>query len=70
MTVMDLSNLPPDAYVSIAMEGDCRLCGVRKDLRCGVCFSCCDRVSGRPIPGGHELWDIDNPRNRWKVLAQ
>ena len=64
----DLSNLPAGTYVATAMEGDCRLCGVRKDLRMGVCFKCSDYVAGHEIPGGHQLWDSRNPQNQWKVL--
>ncbi len=67
---IDLSSLPLDTYVSMAQVGDCKVCMRRKDLRCGVCFSCSEHVTGKPIEGGHELWEIDNPRNRWKVLIQ
>ena len=54
-------------YVARAQIGVCRVCGKRKDLRCGVCFTCSDFVAGRKIPGGHELWDKRNPQNHWKV---
>lgn len=60
---------PPDAYVAMAQWGDCKVCGRHQDLRMGACFKCSDRVAGKPIPGGYELWDQDNPENRWKVVA-
>ena len=69
-TELDLSSLPDGTYVSMAQMGDCKVCKQHKDLRCGTCFDCCKYVTGKPITGGHELWEIDNPRNRWKVLIQ
>ncbi len=66
----NLSNLPDDTYVSITQVADCKVCKRREDLRCGTCFACSQFVTGKLIPGGHELWEIDNPRNRWKVLTQ
>lgn len=67
---VDLSNFPDDAYVSVAMMGDCRVCGVRQDLRCGACFHCSDQVDGKKIEGGHLLWDTKNPKNQWIVKVQ
>lgn len=53
-------------YVVIEQVGDCRICGQRKDLRCGVCFQCSDQVRGERIsPTTHRLWDSANPRNEW-----
>ncbi len=54
-------------YVVREQMGTCKLCGEYRDLRMGVCFQCSDYVSGRKIPGGHELWDSRNPANRWVV---
>ncbi len=67
---IDLSALPPNTYVSFAQEGPCRVCGCTKDLRMGSCYDCCEFVDGRPIDGGHELWDRRNPANRWRVQGQ
>lgn len=53
----------------MAENGHCKVCGSYKDLRMGACFKCSDQVAGKPIPGGHELWDSKNPENRWKVQA-
>jgi len=58
-----------DTYVSFAQTADCKVCGRYEDLRMGACFDCADQVTGREIPGGHELWVIKNPSNRWKVVA-
>ena len=67
---VDLSSLPEDTYVSYAQEGDCLMCGARKDLRMGCCFPCSEYVEGRPIEGGHELWDRRNPAHKWRVSIQ
>ena len=67
---INLSHLPSDTYVSFAQVGTCRRCGREEDLRLGACFDCADHCGGRPIPGGHEIWDKDNPSNRWKVQTQ
>jgi hypothetical protein len=56
-----------EVYVSFAQVGKCRVCGERRDLRCGACFACSEFVDGTKIPGGHELWDRRDPNNRWKV---
>lgn len=64
---VDLSNLSPSTYVSFAQVGPCKRCGNTEDLRMGACFNCADHCDGRPIPGGHEIWDKDNPLNRWTV---
>ena len=54
------------SYVSIAQVADCRICGVRQDLRMGVCFTCADQVAGEKISATtHRLWDSRNPRNEW-----
>ena len=58
---------PEGTYVTMAEMGYCKVCGHHKDLRCGACFTCANQVAGKPIPGGHELWDKRNPNNRWKV---
>ena len=60
---------PKGTYVSMAEMGYCKVCGEHQDLRMGVCFTCADQVAGKPIPGGHELWDSKNPSNRWRVQA-
>jgi hypothetical protein len=60
--------LPNDASVVVAQIGKCRRCGSIEDLRCGACYSCGPRIDGRKLEGGgHELWDVDNPTNRWQV---
>jgi hypothetical protein len=64
---VDLSNLGPDTYVSFAQVGRCHVCGNEEDLRLGACFDCADLCDGKPIPGGHELWEIAKPENRWRV---
>lgn len=56
----------PDVYVSIRQIANCRICGVRQDLRCGACFNCTDRVTGEKVSDiSHKLWDIQNPSNFW-----
>jgi hypothetical protein len=55
----------PDAYVSMAMIGNCRICSARQDLRAGVCFGCSGKVDGEKIEGGHRLWEKSNPNNFW-----
>lgn len=59
--------LPDRTYLIADNWGTCKRCEAYQDLRMGSCFSCSDRVGGKPIPGGHELWDMDNPSNRWTV---
>ena len=66
----DLSSLPKNTYVSFAQNGNCKVCGRYKDLRMGSCFGCVDKVSGRKVPNGHELWETANPNNRWAVIEQ
>ena len=66
----DLSGLPADTYVAMAQYGNCKVCGALEDLRMGCCFHCCSYVDGRPIPGGHELWDKRNPGNKWICRVQ
>ena len=54
--------------VSAAHLGACRRCGFREDLRFGVCFVCSSYIYGtRHGDNIHELWDRDNPSNRWIV---
>ena len=60
---------PSDVYVAVETWGDCKVCGRHQDLRMGACYDCADHVSGKPIPGGHELWDSRNPSNRWQIKA-
>jgi hypothetical protein len=53
-------------YVSIAQWGNCKVCGVYQDLRCGICFLCADKVTGEQIsPTTHKLWEKANPSNEW-----
>lgn len=53
-------------YVSIAMHGNCKVCGGYNDLRMGACFDCSDHVEGEKIsPTTHRLWDSRNPKNEW-----
>lgn len=53
-------------YVSIEQIGNCKICLREKDLRCGVCWDCCDQVSGEKISNTtHKLWDSQNPINVW-----
>jgi len=54
-------------YVASAKFGDCMVCGEYKDLRCGACFHCSDKVKGMKIKGGHKLWQADKPSNVWYV---
>lgn len=68
--IIDFSGLPQNSYVSVAEFAHCRVCGKYQDLRSGACFDCADRVSGKKIEGGHELWETDNPANRWTVIMQ
>ena len=60
---------PANSYVALVQDGHCKICGMFGDLRYGSCFSCSEFVDGKLIPGGHELWDTRNPRNRWRVVA-
>ena len=60
---------PNNAYVAVDTWGDCKVCGEHQDLRMGVCHRCSSQVAGKPIPGGHELWDSKNPSNRWQVKS-
>lgn len=57
----------PDAYVSFAKIGNCMVCRNEHDLRCGVCFDCSGKITGKPIKGGHRLWEISNPLNTWYI---
>lgn len=44
----------------------CKLCGKKKDCRCGTCFDCSQFVAGELVtPGVHRLWDSRNPVNSW-----
>ena len=66
----DFSRYPDDTLIVMAQIGNCKVCGKKEDLRMGVCFDCSEFVDGRPIPGGHELWDKRNPTNRWTARVQ
>ena len=61
----------PDSYVSHSQMANCMICGEHKDLRCGACFSCCEKIDGNPIKSrngeivGHKLFEKDNPDNSW-----
>jgi len=57
----------PDAKIAHAQIGDCMVCKKRQDLRCGACFNCLDKVTGKPIKDGHRLWEKENPDNTWYV---
>lgn len=70
MSKPEYIEFPEGTYVAMAEMGDCRVCGKREDLRMGACFHCSSNVSGKRIPGGHELWQTDKPTNRWQVKAQ
>jgi len=70
ITVVDLSDLPADTYVSMAEIGICKICGTSKDLRYGACFLCSEKVSGKKEKDGHLLWETANPRNSWRVFPQ
>lgn len=59
--------LPEGTYMCVAEMGFCKVCASYSDLRCGACFDCGSKVSGKPIEGGHELWETANPRNKWRV---
>ncbi len=61
MGYIDLSVFLGGTFVEEAMEGDCNVCGRRRCLYYGACFDCSNKVAGRPIPGGHELWEKDRP---------
>ena len=61
----------PKVYLSHAQVANCMICGERKDLRCGACFQCVDKVGGKPIKNnlgatiGHRLYEINHPENSW-----
>ena len=56
------------AYISGNGDSICHRCGFREDLRMGACFECADFVNGKDHGDGiHELWDRDNPGNRWFI---
>jgi len=58
-------------YVSFAGEGPCKRCGFVEDLRMGSCFFCSQFICGKDHGDGfHELWDRQNPSNRWIVSVQ
>jgi len=61
--------IPSDAYVSLADFGYCKVCGNYRDLRYGSCLKCSPKVDGKRIPGGYELWETNNPENRWIVIG-
>lgn len=59
-----------ETYYAFEQMGNCRVCGRHEDLRCGSCFSCSPKVSGKRVDGDrHELWETANPQNRWWVKA-
>jgi hypothetical protein len=65
-----LGVLHESRHARIVLDGDgiCRRCGFREDLRMGVCFRCSDFTAGQNLGDGfHELWDRDNPENRWLI---
>lgn len=41
----------------------CAICRQMQELRCGVCFTCRERL--RISEDLTECWDIQNPKNRW-----
>ncbi len=54
--------------IALACVAPCKRCGFREDLRMGACFRCADFIKGKDHGDGiHELWDRDNPSNRWIV---
>lgn len=58
-------------YVSIAQMGSCKVCGESQDLRCGTCFDCSDKVSGKKISETtHKIWETKNPINSWFYSEQ
>ena len=53
-------------YVSLAEIGRCRVCLEEHDLRCGACFDCSSRVSGKRVTSTlHQLWETALPENQW-----
>ena len=61
----------PNSYVSHSQIADCMICSELKDLRCGACFNCSEKVLGKPIKNadgktiGHRLWEKGNESNSW-----
>lgn len=63
--------VPTGVYKAMTQPGGCLRCGQGEiDLRFGVCFACSERVDGEMVPGGHRLWDRDNPMNFWFVSTE
>lgn len=58
-----------ERYESFARIGQCMICNKQFDLRCGTCFKCNDKVSGKPLANGkgHVLWETNKPENTWIV---
>ena len=54
-------------YKVMTQVGTCLRCGSDRDVRMGACFGCSEKIDGEKVPGGHRLWDIDNPQNQWFV---
>jgi len=61
----DELDLPHDPYIVTTEMSNCKVCGMWQDLRCGICFDCCDKVAGEKLKHGHRLWEINNPDNTW-----
>ena len=62
---------PPESiYKAMVQVGNCMRCGNSDDLRFGACFTCSERIDGEMVPGGHRLWDKDNPANFWFVSTK
>ena len=60
-------------YVAVAQMGLCKVCATWEDLRCGSCFKCSPKVTGKVVSRGadgsivHALWEVGNETNLWHV---
>jgi len=65
----------PNAYIAEERTGECRVCHDDRDLRCGVCLDCSEKVGGHPIMDkngaivAHFLYEKTDLANHWLVLA-
>jgi len=58
--------LEKEPVIHDVYDAKCKLCPTVADLRCGVCFSCKDRV--RITDDLKEVYEYANPRNRWPFV--
>lgn len=48
-------------YVKSNDIAPCMVCGLKTELRFGVCYPCSSKVSGHPTVNGQKLWETVNP---------